>query len=146
MAGGGGLQPPAQPRDIGSSGRQVHRCSQFCLWLLRESKTQPQDWCWILGSCQCHTTQPSSAWEHAASSDIYRGTWPLLVDSHKLWEQAGEEHPLPSMRSSSCDADLGKPEPCWGSCSHRRILFPHHDLGDPSPPSLQSGTVRSWST
>lgn len=38
-----------------------------------------------------------------------------------------------------------KPEPCQGSHPCREVQLPHHDLGDPSPPSLGLANARSWS-
>lgn len=37
---------------------------------------------------------------------FFRYLWPPLADAQEPWEQAGAEHSLPTMGSSSCDADL----------------------------------------
>lgn len=68
----------------------------------------------------CCTASPSSARAQVAASDIYTDTRPLLADSHKLWEQAAAEHPLPTTSSSSRDAGLREAGPPPGLSSLQR--------------------------
>jgi len=89
----------------------------------------------------CCTAPPSSAQAHMASSDSHTDTRLLLASSHKLWEQAGAEHPLPTTSSSSCDANPREYRALPGLSSLQQ--------GPASPPWPESSSssfsgVRQW--